>query len=118
MTAKRRPSLADQADRIERARDAGRAQVEATKRAARGEAPEPKRRRVTLYLSGDLYEEARAAVLDLGAQGETPGSISTLLDAALRTELERLRAKHREGKPWPRHKGGLPGGRPRKEGGN
>jgi len=113
MTARRR-GLADQGDRFTKARRAGSAQVEATKAVMRGEPPEPKRRRVTLYLSADLYEEARAAVLDLGAQGERPASISALLDEALRAELARLRAKHRDGEPWPRHRGGLPGGRPRK----
>ena len=87
-----------------------------TARRKRSESDDPKRerRRVTLYLTGELYEEARAAVVDLGSRGEKPASISSLLDTALRRELERLRRKHRSGEPWPRHLGGLPGGRPHK----
>ena len=79
--------------------------------AADPEKPSP-RRRTTLYLRGELYDQARAAILDLGAQGLEPASISSLLDEALDRELKRLAKKHRNGKPWGLHKGRLPGGRP------
>ena len=66
---------------------------------------------VKYLLSSGLYVQARAAILDLGAQGVEPASISALLDDALERELHRLAKKHRDGEPWPLHKGRLPGGR-------
>lgn len=72
----------------------------------------PERRRVTVYLDKGLYEQARAAVLELGAGGKHPASVSALIDGALTRELRRLSKLHRDGEEWPHHKGGLPGGRP------
>jgi post-segregation antitoxin (ccd killing protein) len=76
--------------------------------------PTPHRRRITVYVRSDLYAQARAAVLDLGAEGKEPASISALLEGALDRELKRLAKKHRDGEPWPEHRGRLPGGRPPK----
>ena len=73
-----------------------------------------KRRRVTVYIREELHQQARAAILELGAQGKEPASISALLDGALERELQRLAKKHRSGEPWPEHQGRLPGGRPPK----
>ena len=70
------------------------------------------RRRITVYLGSEIYEQARAAVLELGAGGKHPASVSALIDGALTRELRRLSKLHRDGEEWPHHKGGLPGGRP------
>ena len=67
-----------------------------------------------VYIRDKLYQQARTAILQLGAQGKEPASISALLDGALERELKRLAKKHRDGRPWPKHQGRLPGGRPPK----
>jgi hypothetical protein len=69
--------------------------------------------RVTLYLSEYLWQESRTAVLQIGAAGEHPASLSALVDEAVARELATLRRRFNEGQPFPRHLGGLPGGRPR-----
>lgn len=113
MSTRRRGSLADATARMRALREEaepGREEVAPQAPAA----PERTRarRRITVYIDAALYEQARAAILDLGAQAEEPASISTLLDGALDRELVRLAKKHRKGEPWPQHRGRLPGGRP------
>ena len=99
MTARRRGSMGDAIAKMQR---------------LRGEPGAVTRRRITVYIRDGLYQQARAAILDLGAQGLEPASISALLDDALERELRRLAKKHRGGEPWPLHRGRLPGGRPPK----
>jgi len=113
MTAQRRGSLADATEKMQKLRDEQKARA-AKKPAPVEESPSDKRRRITVYVRNDLYAQARAAILDLGAAGIEPASISSLLDDALERELTRLAKKHRGGEPWPMHKGRLPGGRPSK----
>jgi hypothetical protein len=71
--------------------------------------------RVTLYLSEELWQEARTVILKLGAAGMRPASLSQLVDDAIARELATLRTRHNGGKPFPKHRGGLPGGRPREK---
>ena len=75
-------------------------------------APMSGRRRITVYLGADLYAQARACILALGAAGREPATISSLLDGALERELLRLAKRHRDGEAWLPHRGRLPGGRP------
>ena len=72
--------------------------------------------RVTLYLTEALWQEARTVILQLGAAGKEPASLSQLVDDAIARELVTLRTRHNGGKPFPRHLGGLPGGRPPQRG--
>src|SRR5262249_29665854 len=67
--------------------------------------------RVTLFLREELWQEARTIVVRLGAGGIQPASLSQLFDNALERELVALRRRYNTGKPFPRHLGGLPGGR-------
>lgn len=67
--------------------------------------------RVTLYLSEASWQECRTAILQIGAAGKLPSSLSQLVDDAVARELVTLRTRHNGGKPFPRHLGGLPGGR-------
>ena len=116
MTARRRQrrSLADATARMRKLRDEQSAPASKRKPApapVEEAEPAPRRRRITVYIRDGLYQQARAAILNLGAQGVEPASISSLLDEALARELRRLAKKHRAGKPWPYHQGRLPGGR-------
>ena len=69
---------------------------------------------LTVVLFNVLHQQARAAILEIGAQGKEPASISSLLDGALERELKWLAKRERGGDPWPEHRGRLPGGRPPK----
>jgi len=86
----------------------------ARRKQIRGQKKKPTsgRRRITVYLSADMYAQARACILALGAAGREPATISSLLDGALERELLRLAKKHRDGEAWLPHRGRLPGGRP------
>jgi hypothetical protein len=68
------------------------------------------RREVTLYLREALLEEARSAVITLGAQGRQPSSLSQLFDAAFGREMARLRRAHNDGGTFPPHPTRTPGG--------
>jgi hypothetical protein len=74
---------------------------------------ESAKERVTVYLTRDLWEEARSAALELYDPPESLRSLSDLFDRALERELERLRRKYRGGRRFPLRSAGLPGGRPR-----
>lgn len=120
MSARKRGSLGDALGRMQQLREESDAPA-AKDKAKRTPSPAPveetpseTRRRITVYVRSDLYAQARAAVLELGAEGLEPASISALLDTALERELSRLAKKHRDGDSWPLHKGRLPGGRPAK----
>lgn len=67
--------------------------------------------RTTFILPEDLSEELRDAVVYLAGPPERM-TLAALAEHALRRELERLRAKHRGGKPFPRRDADLKGGRP------
>jgi hypothetical protein len=72
------------------------------------------RRKITLYFREALLQEARSAVLALGANGLEPSNLSRLFEAALERELERLRREYNRGQPFPPYRSRLPGGRPRR----
>ncbi len=76
-------------------------------------APTGKRRKITLYWREELLEEARSAVLKLGAAGRDPANLSQLFEGALERELVRLRKAHNQGRAFPPYKSRLPGGRPK-----
>ena len=86
---------------------AGRKQISGQKKE-----PTSGKRRVTVYIGADMYAQARACILALGAAGREPATISSLLDGALERELLRLAKRHRDGEAWLPHRGRLPGGRP------
>jgi hypothetical protein len=78
--------------------------------------PEPQPRkgakiRATFHLPEDLFDEARDAVVHLAGPPERL-TLAALAENALRRELERLKASHTKGKPFPRREGNLRGGRP------
>ena len=70
MTARKRPSAAEPA----KAKRGGRSQVEPT--------PSEAKRKITLYFRVGLLEEARSAVLALGAEGREPSNLSALFGRA------------------------------------
>ena len=84
-----------------------------SKRSTSDAATNRKKRKITLYFHPSLLEEARSAVLALGAEGREPSNLSALFNAALERELKRLRRLYNGGKPFPLYKARLPGGRPR-----
>jgi hypothetical protein len=69
------------------------------------------RTRNTLLLAADLVEDLRDAVVYLAGPPERL-TLAALAEHALRRELDRLRAKHTGGKPFPRRDADLKGGRP------
>jgi len=111
---RKRPSQADYLDELEATPTPAR-KARAKRPASTPATPTPSssKRKITLYFREALLEEARSAVLALGAEGIEPSNLSALFDAALTRELERLRKRHNAGEPWPRYKARLPGGRPR-----
>lgn len=74
---------------------------------------EGRKRKITLYFREALLEEARSAVLGIGAEGLEPSNLSQLFGQALERELVRLRKIHNEGEPFEPYRSRLPGGRPR-----
>lgn len=66
--------------------------------------------KVTLYLPSDVLEEARSAVVHLaGLPAQL--TLADLTEAAFRREIERLRKKYHDGKPYPGFGGKLKIGR-------
>ncbi len=106
MTARKRPSAADYVASLDRPARKAKPREEA-------EATDERKRKITLYFREALLEEARSAVLAIGAKGEEPSNLSQLFGAALERELFRLRELHNKGKRFPPYKSRLPGGRPR-----
>ncbi len=70
------------------------------------------RQRVTLYLPSELLQEARGCVVEMGYDALEPSTLSRLFEMGAERELERLRKKHRGGKPFKPYRSRLPGGRP------
>ncbi len=71
----------------------------------------PKKERVAFYLSEDLADEIRNAVVHF------PGpplrlTMTSVAEMAFQKELERLKAEHNGGKPVPKRDEDLKGGRP------
>ena len=105
MAARRkRPSLRTGAGR--RGLEKALAQVAAAEKAE----AKPKRSKLTVDLPADLVAEVRAATMELPPRA-IGGSLSGLVETALRRELERLRAEHNDGKPF-ESKGWVRKGRP------
>ena len=107
--SRKKPSAADYLDNLER----GEAPAKAKRSATSEEPAVERKRKITLYFHPALLEEARSAVLALGAEGQEPNTLSALFNAALERELVRLRRLHNDGEPFPRYQARLPGGRPR-----
>ena len=59
----------------------------------------PKRSKLTADLSAEIVDEVRAATVSLPPK-VIGGSLSGLVEVALRRELERLRDEHNDGKPF------------------
>jgi uncharacterized protein (DUF4415 family) len=70
------------------------------------------KRQVTAYINADVVDEARNAVLALMANPAGPRNLSTLVEAAITRELERLRDELHNGKPFPQRQVELQPGRP------
>ena len=108
MTARKRASTADYFTEFD-------AEPKGKARSKKQTEPSTRKKKITLYFTEGLLEEARSAVLMLGAEGLEPSNLSRLFGAALEHELERLRKRHHGGKPFPPYKSRLPGGGPRKK---
>ncbi len=94
---RKRPSRADAArtDGGRRALKRARAKVAAAEKAD----AKPKRSKLTADLPAELVNEVRAATVSLPPR-VIGGSLSGLVEVALRRELERLRKEHNDGKPF------------------
>lgn len=79
------------------------------------EAPLPRRSteptRATFHLPNDLVEEARDVVVALSGP-PLRLTLAAFAENAMRAEIERLKRKHNEGKPFPRRDGTVRVGRP------
>jgi hypothetical protein len=71
----------------------------------------PSRVRATFHLPGELVEQARDAVVALSGP-PVRLTLAALVEAGIRRELERLQKAHHAGKPWPKRRHALVGGRP------
>lgn len=67
--------------------------------------------RATFHLPVDLLEEARDATVFL-AGPPVRLTLASFAETALRRELEHLRKSHNNGKPFPKRRDNLKGGRP------
>lgn len=81
----------------------------------RDEIPLPRRSteptRATFHLPNDLVEEARDVVVALSGP-PLRLTLAAFAENALRAEIERLKRKHNDGKPFPRREGTVRVGRP------
>lgn len=71
----------------------------------------PRRARATFHLDEDLVAECRDATIHLSGP-PVRLTLSRLVEDALRAEVDRLKRKHNENKPFPVYGEKLPGGRP------
>jgi hypothetical protein len=67
--------------------------------------------RATLYVSADVLDEARNAAVFLAGY-PLRLTLTSLVDRALRAELERLRNEYQNGQAFPLRTAELKGGRP------
>ncbi len=113
MARRKRPSVTDYLADLDQPAVATSSRKRKAQTAPLPAATTGKRRKITLYFRQALLEEARSAVLALGAAGRDLANLSRLFGAALERGLVRLRKAHNEGQPFPPYKSRLPGGRPR-----
>jgi hypothetical protein len=71
----------------------------------------PKKERVAFYLSEDLADEIRNAVVHFSGP-PLRLTMTSVAEMAFQRELERLKAEHNGGKPFPQRDEDLKGGRP------
>ncbi len=67
--------------------------------------------RATLYISAELLDEARNAAVYLAGYPARL-TLTSLVENALRTELQRLKEQHLGGQEFPYRQADLKGGRP------
>ncbi|HWB09075.1 MAG TPA: hypothetical protein VG826_07620 [Pirellulales bacterium] len=67
--------------------------------------------RATLYLSADVLDEARNAAVYLAGYPARL-TLTSLIDNAVRAELQRLKDRYLDGKDFPSRQEDLKGGRP------
>ena len=67
--------------------------------------------RATLYLSADVLDEARNAAVYLAGYPARL-TLTSLVDNAVRAELQRLKDRYLDGKDFPNRQEDLKGGRP------
>lgn len=67
--------------------------------------------RATFHIPEELFEEARDAAVQL-AGPPARLTLSEIVENGIRAELERLKKKYNEGKPFDKREGNLKGGRP------
>lgn len=67
--------------------------------------------RATIYLSADVLDEARNAAVYLAGYPARL-TLTSLIDNAVRAELQRLKDRYLDGKDFPNRQGELKGGRP------
>lgn len=67
--------------------------------------------RATLYLSADVLDEARNAAVYLAGYPARL-TLTSLIDSAVRAELQRLKDRYLDGKDFPSRQADLKGGRP------
>jgi hypothetical protein len=67
--------------------------------------------RATLYLSVDVLDEARNAAVYLAGYPARL-TLTSLIDNAVRAELQRLKDRYLDGKDFPNRQADLKGGRP------
>ena len=70
-----------------------------------------KKTRATFHITEELFEEARDAAVQL-AGPPARLTLSEIVENGIRAELERLKKKYNEGKPFDKREGNLKGGRP------
>ena len=71
----------------------------------------PPKVRATIYLSADVLDEARNAAVYLAGYPARL-TLTSLIDNAVRTELQRLKDRYLDGKDFPSRQEDLKGGRP------
>ncbi len=76
MARRKRPGISDYLDGLEKPAVATSKRKGAAQTAPRPTATAGKRRKITLYFREALLEEARSAVLELGAAGRDPANLS------------------------------------------
>jgi hypothetical protein len=67
--------------------------------------------RATIYLSADVLDEARNAAVYLAGYPARL-TLTSLIDNAVRAELQRLKDRYLDGKDFPSRQEDLKGGRP------
>ena len=67
--------------------------------------------RATLYLSAEVLDEARNAAVYLAGYPARL-TLTSLIDNAVRAELQRLKDRYLDGKDFPNRQAELKGGRP------